>query len=180
MRRRFMSGISRIVLISALIVTHAGILRAADKELVIREAEELRKNAVAVEAYLVDDILEAKISVRIFRARPKIHNVIVVGPKLGRISPIEIEQLFATTEEEPPYETKERGGFISFSDDTKTKSLKGTVVRKMFKFKIPPEKIVEDGHYQIWVKVKEEGHGRQGKMTSYKFDLEELPRLVKK
>ena len=153
-----------------------------EKVLVLREAAEEREGTAAVEAYLVGDILEVKVSVRIRRARPKIHNAVVVGPKLGRVSPISITQLFATTEKEEPYPTKKRGGLISFGDDTEIKVVKGAVVRKLFKFKIPPEKIKPDGKYQIWVKLKEEASKttkRVGKITSFKFDLEKLPQLIK-
>jgi len=154
-----------------------------ERVFVLREAAEERQGTAAVEAYLVGDILEVKVSVRIRRARPKIYNTIVVGPKLGRISPISITQLFATTEKEEPYPTKKRGGLISFGDGAETKKIKGAVVRKLFKFKIPPEKIKPDGKYQIWVKLKEEGSKvkrREGKITLFKFDLEKLPELTRK
>jgi len=151
---------------------------AAEKVPVIREAAEKRGNSVAVEAYLIGDILEVRVSVRMPNARPKINNVIVVGPKIGRISPDEIEQVYAGLEEEAPYRTTKRSGFISFESRTATKKLKGTVVRKLYRFKMDREKIVSDGLYQLWIKIKEEGSRRKGRITPYKFDLDKLPELL--
>ena len=165
-----------VVLISLLSISEVA---SEEKVLVLRQAREERGGAAMVEVHLVGNVLEAKVSIRMFRTKPKIANVILVGPKIGRMSPTSIKEILATLEDEAPYETIKRGGFITFDENKKTKDLQGTVVRKMFKFKIPPEKIIPGGKYQLWVKSKEEGYNRRGKRLSYKFDLEKLPQLIK-
>ena len=178
MKRRPRAAVYFMVMMAVLFLFGACDIIASDKVPVIREAEEKRDSSVAVEAYLIGDILEVKVSVRMPNARPKIDNVIVVGPRIGRISPDTIEQIYAGLEEEASYRTTKRSGFISFEDRTTTKKLKGTVVRKSYRFKMDREKIISDGLYQLWIKIKEEGLSKKGRITPYKFDLVKLPELL--
>jgi len=168
------------IFISMLMLLIATPAFAGEKILVIREAKEDRKTAVSVEAYLIGNMLEAKVSARVERAKPKLDNVIVIGPGIDRVSATKITQVFATTEEEAPYTTTKRKGFISFAPDEKTKKIKGTVVRQLYTFKIPPEKIKPKGKYELWVKVRQDTAKKKGKLTRFKFGLDKLPELMKK
>jgi len=153
-------------------------LESAEKILVFREAFEEHTGTVSVEAHLIGDILEVKATARIVRAKPKIENIILVGPKIGRMVPVTVKKVYATSEEEAPYITRKRGGLITFDDKKKTKKPKGSVDRKLATFKINKDKIIKGKRYEVWVRVKKEGAGRRGKLTSYKFNLEKLPELV--
>jgi hypothetical protein len=143
---------------------------------VIREAEEDLNAAVAVEGYLIDGLFEVRVSVWMKGQTPKITNVLLVGPGIGRISPNVVKQLYATEEEEGAYETYGRGGFLTFEERTKTKKMKGRVKRKLVKFKIPRDDLRPGKRYQLWVRV--ESAKKRGRNFSYKFDLENFPELV--
>jgi len=144
---------------------------------VIREAKERGKIAAAVEAYLVaDDMLEVTVTARMDAAKPRIFSVLIVGSKLGRISAIERETLFANAlDEENPFLTQEVTGFIKFDQSKKEKKLKGTLSRELHKFRIPTEKVIPGKRYQLWVKVDSMRAG--GKHTNFKFDLPDFPNL---
>ena len=79
-----------------------------EETLILFEAKEFGKNIVAVKAYLTDDILEATVTARMHKTKPKIHNAIIVGPKLGRLSIESKEVLLATAIEEEAYPTKKK------------------------------------------------------------------------
>ena len=91
---------------------------------------------------------------------------------------ITMKQLYATAEEEEPYETDKRGGFITFSEDSETKKLKGRTSRKLITFKIPPDKIMPEKKYDL--KVKIEGSDKRGRTSTYRFELKGLYELINK
>jgi len=150
----------------------------AERILVLREAKQHKKTTVAVEAYLISDMLEVTVMVRMYAGKPSIFNVILVGPKLGRISPKTSETVTATVEDEAPFPTTKRGGFISFGKKTETKEAKGTLTKELFRFRIPTDKIVPGKRYQIWVKVQSRKGKEKGKIRGFKFDLESLAQLI--
>jgi len=148
-----------------------------EKTLILFEAKEFGKSTVAVKAYLADNILEATITARMYQAKPKIHNAIIVGSKLGRLSIESKEVLLATAAEEEPYPTKRRDkGFIHFRKDGKEKKAKGTITRELLVFKIPRDKVKKDKKYKLWVQI--ESLQRGGKYKTFKFDLENLAELL--
>ncbi|MBN1794423.1 MAG: hypothetical protein JW844_05610 [Candidatus Omnitrophica bacterium] len=144
--------------------------------LLLREAKENEQGTtVAVETYLVDTVLEATVIVRMEAARPRIFNALVVGPKIGRVSSATKEVLDPTVEEEEPFPTTKRGGFISFGDREETKKAKGAVIKELIRFKLPADKIVahEKKKYELWIKVQ--GIQRHKRIQSFAFVLEDLP-----
>jgi hypothetical protein len=175
MRRNFI-----LLIIWGVLIFLSGFTYAEEKSnkriLVIRQAKQDRKTTVAVEAYLINDILEVTVIARMYAAKPRIYNVILVGPKLGRISPKTRKTLLSTIEEEAPFPTSERRGFISFSKKTKNKKAKGTLTKELVKFEIPTEKIIPDRRYQLWIKVESMRKG--GKIQGFKFNLENFPKLI--
>ena len=149
-----------------------------ERQLVLREAKEYRKSTVAVEAYLTDNILEAKVTARMYATKPKIHNAIIVGSRLGRLSIDSKEVLLATVEDEEPYPTSKKDrGFISFSKK-KTKQSEGTLTRELMIFEIPRDKVVKGKRYELWVQIMSMQKG--GKYKTFKFDLEDLAELLSK
>jgi len=142
---------------------------AGERVLIIREAKKSRHTTVAVEAYLDGDILEVKVIARMRRTKPRIYNVIFIGPKAGRVVPDARETLYPTMEGEEPFPTKEREGFISFDKKVKTKKARGTLTKELLKFRIPVDRIIAGRRYQIWVKI--ESMQRGGNKESFKFDL---------
>ena len=156
------------------------ITSASEKQLVIRQAKEDSKGAAAVEAYLDGDVMEVKASVRMTEGRPTVENVIIQGTKLGTIVPVTVKQIYASGQEEPPYETTTRGGFISFNPGAKSKRLKGGVSRKLATFNIPKDKIVPGGKYYIKVKINsaKQSAGKPGKSTRFKFDISNIIELI--
>ncbi len=149
----------------------------AGRLLVLREAKQHRKTSVAVEAYLLDNILEATVIARMDAAKPRIFSVIIVGPKLGRVSAKERKTLFSAVEdEETIFSTEDKGAFIRFSKSREDRELKGTLTRELHKFRIPVEKILPNKRYQLWVKV--ESMQDPGRIDNFKFDLENFSELV--
>ena len=149
-----------------------------ERRLVIREGKQSRANIVAVETYLVgNDILEVTVEARMYAQKPKINDVIMVGPRLGRIHYKTRETVHATLEEEEPIPITKQGGFIVFGKRTKTKKPKGTLTKELFKLKIPTDKIVPGKRYQLWVQVESKTSGG-GRPLRFKFDLKDLPELI--
>lgn len=141
--------------------------------LIVREAQEFEKNTVAVEAYLTGNILEAKVTARMYGTKPKIYNAIIVGPGLGRLSIESKEILLASVEKEEPYPTSRKDrGFISFGGDNVLKTAEGTLTRELLLFKIPEEKIKKSGKYRLWIQIMSMQKG--GKYKTFKFDLKDL------
>ena len=149
---------------------------AIERIFVLREAKEDRKTTVAVEAYLAEDILEVKAIVRMYAEKPRIYNMLIVGPRLGRLGCKARQTLGPTMEEEAPYPTGKRGGFIIFAQK-EDKKAKGTLMKELFKFKIPRDKIVSGKRYQLWVAVESKTRGG-GVPRKFKFDLKDLPQLI--
>lgn len=178
MKEGFFTIFMIIIFCLVLTITSVG-LYAAEKELVIRQAMEDSKGAAAVEGYLEGDIFEVKVSARMTKGRPSVKNVTLIGPGIGTLVPTTVKQVYASLEEEAPYETTKIGGFIAFSGRESTKRLKGGVSRKLFKFIIPGDKIVEGGKYYLKVKINsvKQKNGLPGKATRFKFYLEKLPLL---
>ncbi|MFH1854785.1 MAG: hypothetical protein ABH815_05680 [Candidatus Omnitrophota bacterium] len=142
--------------------------------LLIREAQEFERSTVAVEGYLLSgDILEVKVTARMYGTKPKIYNAIVVGPGLGRLSITSKEVLLASTEEDEPYPTSRKDrGFISFGRDGALKSASGTLTRELLLFKIPENKIRKTGKYRLWIQIMSLQKG--SKYKTFKFDLKDL------
>jgi len=91
-------------------------LRAQDEPvLIVREAQEFQKSTVAVEVYLEGNILEARITARMYKTKPKVYNAIVVGPRLGRLSIESKTVLVQDVIDDEPYPTSKKDkGFITF------------------------------------------------------------------
>lgn len=167
-------------LLIGLVVSTAAGLYAQEKIQVIREAQEYSNNRVAVTGNLTNDIFEVTVIARMKRTKPRIHNVIVVGPKLGRLSCETKENLVATTEEDDPFLTKRKDkGFINFGKDEKAKTSeeisesnvhRGRVTKALYMFRIPRDRIKKDKKYKLWVQI--ESSQRGGKYKTFKFDLE--------
>lgn len=144
---------------------------------VLNEAKDFRKAGVAVEGYLVKDVFEVKVEARIFRQRPRIADVKVVGPKLGRKSYQTKESILAGVEESDPIETTHEQGFFRTRSKRKTtKKLEGAVTKELFKIKIPVDKIVAGKRYWLWVYV--ESKNEAGHEDMFKFELKDFPDLI--
>ncbi|NQT95444.1 MAG: hypothetical protein HQ572_03245 [Candidatus Omnitrophica bacterium] len=155
---------------------------AAEEQLILECAREDRKAMVAVEAHLTGNILTTRVSASMEDVRPSITNIIIVGPKIGRLVPKTIKQLYATLEDQgKEYNTYKIGGFIG-SSKPKTKSLTGSITRKIATFEIPVDKIERDGKYQLKVKVSaaKQAAGKAGRITRFIFDLDKLAEALGK
>jgi len=139
--------------------SYAGQSDISRPALVIREGRQLKKTTVAVEGYLYDNILEVKVEVRMYAERPKIIDVMLVGPRLGRVHYKTREDIPVSLEEEDPYLVTKVDGLISFSKRTKEKTPKGTLTKELFKIKVPVEKIQIGKRYQLWVEVESRRRG---------------------
>jgi hypothetical protein len=161
-----------VVLVLLSVFSKSFIISAQEEEktLLLREAKQSRKTTVAVEAYLIDKhIVEVKVIARMYAQKPRIYNVIIVGPRLGRISPLTRETLKLGLEPQEPFPTKERKGFISFGPREKEKQPKGRLTQEVLKFKIPVHKLIPGKCYQLWVKIESMAKG--GKIQNFKFDI---------
>jgi hypothetical protein len=168
----------KTILLTALGAILVSAADAGEKTLVIRKAQEFQKSTVAVEAYLSDNIMETKITARMYGTKPKIYNAIIVGPGLGRLSIESKEVLLASTEEDEPYSTSRNDkGFIHFGVDGVSKTAEGTLTRELLLFKIPKEKIKKTGKYRLWVQITSMQQG--GKYKTFKFDLENFATYFK-
>jgi len=143
-----------------------------NETLVIREGLQIKQTGIAVEGRYLDGVLDVAIEVRMYSERPRIRNVQIVGPKLGRMSYDRKKNIPLGLEEEDPYEIKRKGHWRPGSFRTERKKLKGTVTRERFLFKIPWDKIVPGKKYQLWIDV--DSKTREGKGKKYKFALDKL------
>lgn len=144
---------------------------------VIRKAQELQETIVGVEAYLNNDILEVSVSARMHGAKPKIFNAVIMGPKLGRLSPDVRKMIFATGEEEEPFFTEElEGKFLRTSKKKESKKAAGTLTKEAMKFKIPKEKILPGKKYKLWIKVESMQNIKP--IQTFKFELDNLAELI--
>ena len=139
------------------------------RTIVIREAKQRRKITVAVEVYLIDDILEVAVMVRtkMRAAKLRIFKVLLVGPRWGRISSKTAETIAVTMRDEDPFPT-------TMGSKTEMRIITGTPTKELFRFQIPADKIVPGGRYQIWVKVQNREGEAKGRIQGFKFDLENL------
>ncbi len=149
---------------------------AQDKVLVIREAKQVRRDIVAVEGYLVDAILEVSVEVRMYGERPKITNVALVGPGVGRLSYSAKEEIPITLEEEEPYEITKEGGFIKTSKRTRTDTPSGTMTKELFKIKVPSEKILSGKKYELWIDIKSKT--KDTRSQKFKFELKDFSEVI--
>ena len=179
MKKMFVLVVTMGVLLSILNFSFAQEEGGAERILVAREAKQYKETTtVAVEAYLVGDVLEvttmARMQMRTTKLR--IYNILVVGPKLGRISLKTRETLTAVTEEEASFSTTKLGGLIRYSKKTREKKAKGILTKELAKFKIPADKIIPGKRYQLWVDVQ--SVQKKGRPVRFKFDLENLAQLI--
>jgi hypothetical protein len=144
--------------------------------LILSEARQYGKASVSVEAYLKDLILEVTVSARVYADRPKIDNVIVVGPRLGRLSAKAKTSLFATEEDEEEPEVTESRGLLGFGSRSTARKKKGVLVKERYKFKIPPKKIVSGKRYELRVKI--DSPKIDSKSIRFKFELKDFARHV--
>lgn len=146
-------------------------------KLIIREGKQVRDNVVVIEAYRIGDVLEVKVEARMYAQRPRIKNVLIVGPRLGRISYKRKEELPLKFEEEDPYLITKERGILSPRKRSKVKQPKGTMTKELFKIDVPWDKIVEGKRYQLWVDVESKTSGQ--KPLKFKFDLNNLSEVAK-
>ncbi|MFC1807874.1 hypothetical protein ACFL0T_05855 [Candidatus Omnitrophota bacterium] len=170
-----------VVLCFAASITNVNGQEVATGELVIRQAQEDTKAEVAIEAHLVEDLLKVRVTAVMKRTKPQIDNITFSGPGVSTLVPETINLLFAKLGEDNSYEFVKRGAFIRFEKKTKVKELHGTKFRKLAIFRIPLDKIEEDGDYQIKVKTSaaKQSQGSSGKATRFIFHLENLNEIVK-
>ena len=146
---------------------------------ILSASKEVNNVIASVDAYLFGNVMEVLIEGRITGEKPKIGNVLIVGPELGRIPCSTREFVFATLDD-----AKEKyraitniHGEVATTQRTKVKRLKGTPTTQVLKFDIPPEKILLNEKYQLWVTVETIRQGGK-KPTKFKFDLDRLPELI--
>lgn len=150
--------------------------QAEQEVLILREARQYGKANVSVEAYLKDKILKVTVSARVYADRPKIDNVIVVGPKLGRLAPKAKTSLFATEQDEEEPEATESRGLLGFGSRSKATKKKGALAKAQYKFKIPPEKIVSGKRYELRVKI--DSPKIDNRALRFKFELKDFAKLI--
>ena len=163
-----------IIVSIALLYTHV-YAQDAERKLVLRQAQESGDTTVALEAYLVGDILEATVYARMYHTKPKIFNIILVGPKIGRLSPRSKEIVYPKAEEGEDIifpTTDVKGGHIRFSNRTEDKAAKGILTREMARFKVPTKKIMANRGYQIRIVV--ESMQNPGKQENFTFVLKDF------
>jgi hypothetical protein len=176
MKRILFATVTAVILLGGLKCSWAKDQDASDKVLAIREAKQVRKDIVAVEGYLNDDILEVAVEVRMYGQRPKIINVALVGPGVGRLSYSVKEEIPVTLEEEDPYEITKEGGLIKTSKRTRTDNPTGALTKELFKIKVPSKKIITGKKYQLWVDIKSKT--QDSRPQKFKFDLKDFPELI--
>ena len=142
---------------------------------VIREAKLYRQSNVAVDAHLVDDVLEIMVEARMYAQKPRINDVLVSGPKLGKERYIARKTIVAGVDEPEPFEVTKEHGWIVFGKRKKVRELEGTLTKELFKIKIPKEKIVCKKKYQLWVEIESKTEG--GRAEKFKFKIKDFPSL---
>ena len=147
-----------------------------------REAINIQGDIVAVDIFLVgEDLLEAKVTGFMKQTRPRLENVILMGPGVGRLAPTTRQVLRAGLEEDPPYPTK-RSGLLVMHQGSKQLA-EGTLIRERFQYELPIEKMREGiqkkgrkANYEFVVTMTSANRG--GDFKRYTFELETLPDLV--
>lgn len=154
--------------------------REVEKEeriLVIREAKLFREKNVAVDAQLIDDVLEIMVEARIYAQKPRINDVLVRGPKLGRLHYQTRKTIVAGVDEPEPFEVTKEHGWLVLGKRKKVIELEGTLTKELFKIKIPEDKIVCGKKYELWVEIESKTRG--GRAEKFKFKLEDFPELIR-
>ena len=147
-----------------------------DRIPVIREAKIFRQKNVAVDAHLVKgEILEIMVEARIYSQKPRINDVLVSGPKLGKERYAARKTIVAGVDEPKPFEVTKEHGWVVFGQRKKVRELEGTLTKELFKIKIPREKIVCGKKYELWVEIESQTQG--GRAEKFKFSLEDFPSL---
>jgi len=169
-----------IISILSLVSVFSYAQNATERKLVLRHAQERGNNTIAVEAYLINDVLEVTVYARMYATKPKIFNAILVGPKLGRLSPRSRKTLYPQAEDvEKPFSTTDvEGGIIRFSKRTQDKIAKGTLTKELINFKIPAGKIMLNRRYELRIKV--ESMQNPGQPQSFVFQLKDFPQFFHK
>ncbi|MFH1622501.1 MAG: hypothetical protein ABIA97_05195 [Candidatus Omnitrophota bacterium] len=143
---------------------------------VIREAKIFRNKNVAVDAHLVDgEVLEIMVEARIYAQKPRINDVLVSGPKLGKERYIARKTIVAGVDEPEPFEVTKEHGWVVFGKRKKVRELEGTLTKELFKIKIPKDKVVCGKKYQLWVEIESKTEG--GRAEKFKFKLKDFPSL---
>ncbi len=148
----------------------------AEKKQLLRQAARDNDVIVAVDAHAIDNIVEAKVTVRMHKNKPKIYNALIVGPGLGRLSIETKDVLLASLEEEESYPTlKKDKGFITFKKAEDEKS-SGTLTRELLQFRVPRDRVMRGKRYRMWIQVVSLQRG--GRKETFKFDLKNFPELI--
>lgn len=155
---------------------------AAQGTSVHREAINIQGDVVAIDISLVgEELLEAKVTGFMKQNRPRLENVILVGPGVGRLAPTTRQVLRAGLEQDPPYPTK-RSGLIAMNQGNEQLQ-QGTLIRELFQYQLPVEKMREQvrkkggkANYEFWVMMSSANRG--GDFKRYTFELEALPGLL--
>ena len=147
-----------------------------------REAINIQGDIVAVEISVVgEELLEAKVTGFMKQTRPRLENVILMGPAVGRLAPTTRQVLRAGLEEDPPYPTK-RSGLLVMKQGSKQLA-EGTLIRERFQYELPVEKMRQvirkkGGKAKYEFAVTMSSANRGGDFKRYTFDLEELPKIL--
>ena len=160
----------------------AGEVGKVETRPVHREAINMQGDVVAVDLSLVgEDLLEAKVTGFMKQNRPRLENLILLGPGADRLAPATRQVLRAGLEEDPPYPTK-RSGLIVMNQGS-NQLQQGTLIREQCQYQLPFEKMRDQikkrgnkAHYEFWVYMSSSNRG--GDIKRYKFDLEKLPELL--
>jgi len=147
-----------------------------------REAIDIQGDIVAVETSLVgEDLLEAKVTGFMKQSRPRLENIVLMGPGVGRLSPTTRQVLRAGLEKDPPYPTKRSGLLVMNQGSERT--AEGALIRERCQYQLPLEKVREairkkgeKARYEFEVKMTSANRG--GNFKRYEFSLETLPELI--
>lgn len=149
-----------------------------EKILLLRKASQRQRTTVAVEAFLTGTVLEAKIIVSMYSAKPRIYNAVIVGPGLGRLSAQEKQVLYSTADEEDLiFPTEDMlGRHLRLTKAIKEKKIEGTLSKELHRFRLPVNKIKRGKRYELWIYV--ESLQSSGHPEKFDFELENLPELL--
>ena len=147
-----------------------------------REAINIQGDIVAVDISLIgEDLLEAKVTGFMKQTRPRLENVILTGPAVGRLAPTTRQVVRAGLEQDPPYPTK-RSGLLVMNQGSKQLA-EGTLIRELFQYPLPVDKMKNEirkkgkrAKYEFVVTMASANRG--GDFTRYTFELEKLPELI--
>ncbi|MFC1514594.1 hypothetical protein ACFL5X_01665 [Candidatus Omnitrophota bacterium] len=149
-----------------------------EKILVVREGKQLKKTTVTVEGYLVDDILDVTVGVRMPSDRAKINKFYLTGPGLGKIHyaartvvPPSVDDV-----DEEPFPVTKVDGMIMFGDRTREKTPKGRLTKESFQLKVPIDKIKPGKRYELVVDV--ESQEKAQRIPKFKFHLQGFAELI--